>query len=104
MSGLASKMVEQLQRDLGLSQERAANYAQENERLRKALSARMQELDTIKRTREQERDYADVCYENGKLRALLRQWQFDVGGASERLERETLAAINAVPQTAEPPK
>ena len=30
-----------------------------------------------------------------RLNTLLRQWQFDVGGASERLERETLAAINA---------
>jgi len=36
-----------------------------------------------------------------RLRTLLRQWQFDVGGASERLERETLAATNAVPQPAE---
>lgn len=26
------------------------------------------ELDTIKRSREQERDYADVCYENERLR------------------------------------
>lgn len=36
--------------------------------------------------------------ENERLRALLRYWQFDVGGADEWLERETLAAVNGVPQ------
>lgn len=33
------------------------------------------------------------CPAVARWRELLRQWQFDVGGASERLERETLAAI-----------
>jgi hypothetical protein len=31
------------------------------------------ELAEIKRTREQERDYADVCYENARLRTALEE-------------------------------
>jgi hypothetical protein len=33
-----------------------------------------------------------------RLRGLLRLWQFDVGGASERLERETLEALKLPPE------
>jgi hypothetical protein len=34
------------------------------------------ELSAIKRTREQERDYANVCYENEQLKAAIR-WVID---------------------------
>lgn len=34
-----------------------------------------------------------------RSQSLLRQWQYDVGGASERLERETLAEIHDGPSS-----
>jgi DNA repair exonuclease SbcCD ATPase subunit len=80
--------------------ERLGREMLEIERLRAALSEALGNYMALKRTRDQEREYADVCYENQNLRELLRQWQFDVGGAMAELERETLAAINGVPQEA----
>ena len=57
---------------LGMAEEGLANYAQENAELRRCLDGGVDcaeeklrlraELDALKRTREQERDYADVCY------------------------------------------
>ena len=82
----AAAEIEQLRGNLSLAEERLANYAQENERLRRERESLRKsaqtipqewiddntrlraELDAIKRTREQERDYADVCYENEGLR------------------------------------
>ena len=78
--------IAQLRGSLSLAEEGLANYAQENAELRRCLDGGVDcaeeklrlraELDAIKRTREQERDYADVCYENEKLR--LRSWVLSI--------------------------
>lgn len=53
----ARKEIAQLRGNLSLAEEGLANY--------------QQELDRLKRTREQERDYADVCYENEQLHSAI---------------------------------
>jgi len=40
-------------------------------------------LDAIKRTREQERDYADVCYENERLRKAVFRYACHCGKQGE---------------------
>ena len=67
--------IQQLRGNLRLAEEGLANYAQEIKQLRDELTAARLEAD--------------------HLRTLLRRWQYDVGGAMEWLELETLAAINA---------
>lgn len=44
-------------------------------RLVEEIERLTRELDALKRTREQEKDYADTCYENERLRAALESLQ-----------------------------
>lgn len=92
--------VTQLRRELSLAEEGLANYQQEvnglmveNANLRgvrdqllkddgETIERLRSELDAIKRTREQERDYADVCYENERLRAALQKYGFHTSKCS----------------------
>lgn len=63
----------------------------EDENHWKARRKLLARLDTITRTREQERDYADVCYENQQLRARLDWLEKGIRSDSPR---ETPAAAS----------
>jgi hypothetical protein len=62
---------DQLTKELSLAEEGLANATQEIAHLHSRLAYRLQELDAIKRTRDQEKDYANTCYENERLREAL---------------------------------
>jgi len=70
----------------------------ENANLRGVRDQLLVERDAIKRTREQEREYADVCYENERLRAAL----LGLSVAAQRISEEAALALarGDVPQSA----
>lgn len=59
------------------------------------------ELDALKRTREQEKDYADTCYENERLRAALDEIVLKSPGDNWWSRDVARSALNASPN--EPP-
>ena len=61
------------------------------DQLRLAATTIEAQIGTIKQLRD---ELTAARLEADHLRTLLRRWQYDVGGAMEWLELETLAAIN----------